>query len=295
MRRFRDLCLVVSVTVVFVLVAACSGDDPPASTGEPVVDTAAPATVPPATSVAPTTSRATATVTVPVTVPVTVTLPTSGDVAELIDESVAFSAGPIVRAWVDSAWSAPASDPFGYDYSLWVDELAAPSANVAGLRAGPLTVSLTELAELDLGDPFLEKMSADLRSMLWLEAALAGGDDWRVFETDPGFAVLAVSEATAEAALAVPLEGAHVVFDGLHDPVTVRTPAGDVSQVLWPVVVDVVIQRTDVQTGLVHSNFRFGTTLLLVPDPAVDGGFLIEATAVPGGFIEYSVVPVPAP
>ena len=185
MRRFRDICLVVSVTVVFVLFAACSGDDPPASTGEPVVDTAAPATVPPTTSVAPTTSRATATVTVPVTVPVTVTLPTSGDVAELIDESVAFSAGPIVRAWVDSAWSAPASDPFGYDYSLWVDELAAPSANVAGLRAGPLTVSLTELAELDLGDPFLEKMSADLRSMLWLEAALAGGDDWRVFRNRP--------------------------------------------------------------------------------------------------------------
>ena len=137
-------------------------------------------------------------------------------------------------------------------------------------------------------------MSADLRSLLWLEAALNGGNDWRVFETDPGFAILAVSESTAEAALATPEDTRHVVFDGLHDPVTVHDDDGNVVQVLWPVVVDVLIQRTDVQTGLVHVNARFGTTLLLVPDPAVDGGFLIESTAVPGGFMQPSFVVVPA-
>ena len=269
MRSFRDLCLVVSVTVVVVLVAAaCSGDDPPASTGEPAVSSTVPPTTAPPSSTA--------------------------GVPEPVVESVSSTAYPIVRAWVDSAWAAPASDPFGYDYSLWVDELAAPSANIEGLRAGPLTVSLTEVAEQDLGDPFLEKMSADLRSLLWLETALNGGNDWRVFETDPGFAILAVSEATAEAAFATSEDTRHVVFDGLHDPVTVHDDAGNVVQVLWPVVVDVLIQRTDVQTGLVHVNARFGTTLLLVPDPAADGGFLIESTAVPGGFMQPSFVVVPA-
>ena len=140
---------------------------------------------------------------------------------------MSFSAYPIVQAWVDSAWAAPASDPFGYDYSIWVDELAAPSADVDGLRAGPLTVSAAEVAEQDMGDSFPEKMTAGLRSLLWLEAALDGSDNWRVFETDPDFAVLAVSESTAEAALAVPPEQGidYVVFDGLHDPVTIHNPA----------------------------------------------------------------------
>ena len=270
--------MVASATVVFVLfAAACSGDDPPASTGEPVVDTAAPSTVPPDT--------------VP---PDTVPPSTTADVPEPVVEAVSSTAYPVVRAWVESAWAAPASDPFGYDYSLWVDELAAPSANIAGLRAGPLTVSFAEVAEQDMGDPFLEKMSADLRSLLWLEAASGGGNDWRVFETDPGFAILAVSEATAEAARATPEDTRHVMFDGLQAPVTVHDDDGNVAQVLWPVVVDVLIQRTDTQTGLVHSNARFGTTLLLVPDPAVDGGFLIESTAVPGGFMQSSFVVVPA-
>ena len=272
MRRFRGYCLVAAAVVFVLFAAACSGDDPTASTGEPVVDTAAPSTVPPTTAPPSTTTG----------------------VPEPVVESVSSTASPLVQAWVDSAWAAPASDPFGYDYSLWVDELAAPSANIEGLRAGPLTISLTEVAEQDLGDPFREKMSADLRSMLWLEAAIAGGNDWRVFETDPGFAVLAVSEATVEAELATSEETSHAVFDGLHDPVIVRNPGGDVAQVLWPVVVDMLIQRTDVQYGLVHSNVRFGTTLLLVPDPAVDGGFLIETTAVPDGFIQHSYVVVPA-
>ena len=273
MRSFRDLCWVAAAVAVVLFAAACSGDDSDVGTGDPVVDTVAPSTVPPTT--APTS--------------------TTAGVPEPVVESVSFSAYPIVQAWVDSAWAAPASDPFGYDYSLWVDELAAPSANADGLRAGPLTISLAEVAEQDLGDPFLEKMSADLRSILWLEAALAGGDDWRVFETDPDFAILAVSESTAEAALATSEETRHVMFDGLHDPVTIRNSDGNVAQVLWPVVVDVLIQRTDVQTGLVHSSVRFGTTLLLVPDPAVDGGFLIESTAVPGGFMQPSFVVVPAP
>ena len=232
--------------------------------------------------------------TTPTTVPPTTTTPptsTAEGVLEPVDESVASSAGSVVQAWIELAWTAPASDPFGYDYSLWVDELAAPTANVDGLRSGPLTVSLAEVTEQNQS---LEKTSADLRSMLWLEAASAGGNDWRVFETDPGFAVLAVSEATVEAELATSEETSHAVFDGLHDPVIVRNPGGDVAQVLWPVVVDMLIQRTDVQYGLVHSNVRFGTTLLLVPDPAVDGGFLIETTAVPDGFIQHSYVVVPA-
>ena len=271
MRRFRDLCLVVSVTVVFVLFAACSGDDPPASTGDPVVDTAVSSTVPPTT-----------------TVP-----PTSTGVLESVDESVASSAGSVVQAWIELAWVAPASDPFGYDYSLWVDELAAPTANAAGLRAGPLTVSLVESAELGLDDTLTEVMSADLRSLLWWEAAFVGGDDWRVFETDPDFAVFTVSDATAEAGLASAEDTSHTVFDGLHDPMMLRDNDGNVSQVLWPVVVDVPLQRTDVLFGLVHANVRFGTTLLLVPDSAGDGGFLIEATSVPDGFIQRSVVAFP--
>ena len=276
MRSFRGSWLVAAVAVVVVLfAAACAGDDPLDPAVEPVAD--------------PVVSSTSSTVQVPV--PTSVSL----DDAEPVAETVAFSAGPAVQAWVASAWSDPASDPFGYDYSLWVGELVAPSADVDGLRAGPLTVSLVEVSEQDLGDPFLEKMSADLRSVLWLTAALDDGDDWRVFETDPGFAVLAVSESTAEAALAVPGDAAHTVFDGLHDPVTVHDDDGAVSQVLWPVVVDVLIQHTDGQRGLVHSAVRFGTTLLLVPDPAVPGGFLIESTAVPGGFMQYSVLVFPAP
>ena len=263
MRIFRDLCLVASAVVVVLFAAACSGNDPPASTVEPVVSSTVP---------------------VPTSAPVVVSDP--------VDDSVTLqAANRVAQAWVASAWTAPASDPFGYDYSLWVDELAAPTANVDGLRSGPLTISLAEVTEQNQS---LEKTSADLRSMLWLEAAIAGGNDWRVFETDPGFAVLAVSEATVEAELATSEETSHAVFDGLHDPVIVRNPGGDVAQVLWPVVVDMLIQRTDVQYGLVHSNVRFGTTLLLVPDPAVDGGFLIETTAVPDGFIQHSYVVVPA-
>ena len=272
MRTFRDLCLVAVAVVLFA--AACSGDDPSdVGTGEPVV----PSTVPADTT------------TVPRAAPVVVSDPVEA-------QTPLQAAYPVVQAWVDSAWAAPASDPYGHDYSLWVDELAAPSANIDGLRTGPLTVSLAVVSEQDMGDPFFEKMTADLRSMLWLEAALDGGDDWRAFETDPGFAVLAVSEATAEAALAVPVPGepSHAIFDGLHDPVVMRSPDGDVTQVLWPVVVDMLIQRTDVQAVLVRSHVRLGTTLLLVPDPAVDGGFLIESTAVPGGFMQHSAVVIPA-
>ena len=152
MRTFRLVCLFGAAAVAVVLfAAACSGDDPPAATVAPVVATAAPTTVPPTTA----------------------STSTAAGVPELVDESVAFSAYPIVQAWVDSAWAAPASDPFGYDYSLWVDELAAPSADVDGLRSGPLTISSAEVAEQDLSDPFLEKMSADLCSRCWLEAALA--------------------------------------------------------------------------------------------------------------------------
>ena len=267
MRSFRDFWLVVSAVVVVLFAAACSGDDPPASTGEPAVSS----TVPPTT-----------------TVP-----PTSTGVLESVDESVASSAGSVVQAWIELAWVAPTSDPFGYDYSLWVDELAAPTANAAGLRAGPLTVSLVESAELGLDDTLTEVMSADLRSLLWWETAFVGGDDWRVFETDPDFAVFTVSDATAEAALASAEDTSHTVFEGLHDPMMLRDNDGNVSQVLWPVVVDVPLQRTDVLFGLVHANVRFGTTLLLVSDSAGDGGFLIEATSVPDGFIQRSVVAFP--
>ena len=272
MRSFRDFWLVSTTAVVVLFAAACSGDDPPAATVDPVVDTAV---------------SSPATAAVPPSAPVVVSEP--------VDDTEALRAAfPLVLAWVELAWAVPASDPFGYDYSLWVDELAAPSANVDGLRADPLIVSSAEVAEQALGDLFFEQMTADLRSLLWLETALAGGDDWRVFETDPGFAVFTVAEATSEAALATPEETAHASFDGLHDPVVVRSPAGAITQILWPVVVEVPIQRTDVQIGLVRSNVRFGTTLLLVPDPAVDGGFLIEATAVPGGFMLHSAVVFPA-
>ena len=121
--------MVAAAVAVVLFAAACSGDDPPAATGEPVVSSTAP----------------------PDTVPASTSAPVV--VSERVVESVSFSAYPVVRAWVASAWAAPASDPFGYDYSLWVDELAAPSANIEGLRAGPLTISLAEVAEQDMGRP----------------------------------------------------------------------------------------------------------------------------------------------
>ena len=157
-------------------------------------------------------------------------------------------------------------------------------------------MSLAEVAAQDWDGTFWDRTSGDLRSLLWLVAAQSGGDDWRVFETDPGFAVLSVSEATFEAEFTTPTPGkpGHAVFDGLHDPVTVLDSGGGVAQVLWPVVVDVKIQRTDAQAGLVHHHARFGTTLLLVPDLAADGGFLIEATVVPDGFIQHSAVVISA-
>ena len=264
----------VAAFVVVLFAAACAGDDPTDPAVEPAVDT----------------TVSEPAVSAPASAPVSTTVP------EPVGEQEAVSAYPVVQAWVASAWVEPVSDPFGYDYSLWVDELAAPSADVDGLRAGPRTVSLAEVAERDWAGIFWERTSGDLRSVLWLTAALDGGDDWRSFENDPGFAVLSVSESTAEAALAVPPEQGidYVVFDGLHDPVTVHDDAGAVAQVLWPVVVDIKMQRTDAQAGLVHHYVRFGTTLLLVPDPAVDGEFLIESTVVPGGFMQHSAVVIAA-
>ena len=273
MRSFRGSLLVAAAAVVVVLFAgACSSDDPTDPAAVPAADPAVSST----------------SSTVPDPVPTSVSL----DDAAPVGETVAFSAGPAVQAWVASAWADPVSDPFGYDYSLWVDDLAAPSADIGGLRAGPRNVSLAEVAERDWGGRFWERTSGDLRSVLWLTAALDGGSDWRSFENDPGFAVLNVSESTAEASLAAPPERGidYVVFDGLHDPLTVHDDAGAVAQVLWPVVVDVKMQRTDGQRGLVHHYVRFGTTLQLVPDPAADGGFLIESTFVPGGFLQHSAV-----
>ena len=156
MRSFRDVQLVAVTAFVVVLFAgACAGDDPPDPVVEPAVGTS---TSGPAVSL---TS----------TVPVTTAVP------EPVGEQEAVSAYPVVQAWVASAWVAPVSDPFGYDYSLWVVELAAPSADIDGLRAGPRNVSLAEVAERDWDGSFWERTSGDLRSMLWLTAALDGGSD----------------------------------------------------------------------------------------------------------------------
>ncbi|MDE0006627.1 MAG: hypothetical protein OXQ29_28390 [Rhodospirillaceae bacterium] len=207
------------------------------------------------------------------------------------------AAQPTVEAWVELAWVEPAADPFGYDYSRWVDSLASLDADRGLLASDPPAVGFVEFnTNLNADGELRDKLTADMRSVLWLMSATGDGGDWRSPASDPEFAVVAASDATVEAAADAVSEqdlvaAPPVSLSGLGDPVVERDGSDRVVRVLWPVVIDVVVSHTDPDLGPGLARLRAGTTLELV-EFGGSSTFLVRSAAAAGEFLYFLKSPV---
>lgn len=161
-----------------------------------------------------------------------------GPDSDAADQAVADAALATMQTYLAAAWTDPATsgDPFGYDYSTWIDAVLHPDADAALHRAGPVPVGL-DAYNADL-DRYVANRHADLRSALWVLTSTPERGDWRLHETDPAFELGPVTAAPYVAGTDF------AAADGTSEPIIDRDPDGTLLRVRWPFTASASVKMT---------------------------------------------------